>query len=46
MTEESKHDLCWMIHDPIRSDFKDPILGSENRKQVFRGSDFKVPFLW
>ena len=27
-----------------RSDFKDPILGSENWKQVFRRSDFKVSF--
>ena len=28
-----------------RSDFKDPILGSENWTQVCRRSDFKVPFL-
>ena len=29
-----------------RSDFKDPILGSESWKQAFRRSDFKIPFLW
>ena len=29
-----------------RSDFKDPILGSENWKQAFIRSDFKVPLLW
>ena len=29
-----------------RSDFKDPILGSENWKRPFRHSDFKVTFLW
>ena len=28
-----------------RSDFKDPILGSENWTQAFRRYDFKVPFL-
>ena len=28
-----------------RSDFKDPILGSENWKKKFRRSDFKVPCL-
>ena len=28
-----------------RSNFKDPIFDSENWKQVFRRSDFKVPFL-
>ena len=29
-----------------RSDFKDPSLGSENWKQAFRRSDFKIPFSW
>ena len=29
-----------------RSDFKNPILGSENRTQAFRRSDFKIPFCW
>ena len=36
-----------MILRPVHTiRFKDPILGSENWKQVFRGSDFKVPCLW
>ena len=36
-----------MFKGPFRrSVFKDPIFGSENWKQAFRRSDFKVPFLW
>ena len=37
---------CVAYETSVKARSHDPILGSENWKQVFRRSDFKVPFLW